>query len=570
MSVSEDPPRAPQTDTQPSANVHRDLFAQLFDKYFVWILGAVVLLAAVLRYKGIHSPILDHPGWRQGDTASIARNFALLQYNILFPQTNYNGPPPNYVELELQIVPFLAASLYKIFGVHEIFGRLISIAFSLGTVAVTGLFARWLFTSSVAGVIAAFFFAVFPGSIYYGRTFTPDTTMVFFLTAALYVTTRLIVEDEIFSQRSLARATALLTFAYLAKPVAVAGIVPVIAALWERVRSGRTMRPTAIGVMLVVPLVILYLYDVRVGEHAEWHWASGITKLHVIPSLIAALTHPSAFVEKAQTFFHVLGMLRETMLGTFGFFLSIASFIALPWVPARSRVMLWGWLIGGLAYTYVVVTVERVDYYMYLLLPLCALAIGGALAAFLQRMLEADAAPATRYAIASLVPILAIASAVDGHAAVRPYYSYNKQAYQNAVLLDNTLPKGAIVVIGHYGPDVQYYINRYGWEEDPYLWTPFDEQSAIRKGARYFISIEDNRLRRNLELCAWMSRFPLVNANTPGWPVYETDPARVLPGAQAFWSAFRTAERAGKGRAFLDAHRVCELHLGRKTASAGP
>ena len=77
----------------------------------------------------IHNPLLDHPAWRQGDTASIARNFATLQYNIMYPQTNYDGPPPNYVELELQIVPFLAASLYKVFGVHEIFGRLITLAF---------------------------------------------------------------------------------------------------------------------------------------------------------------------------------------------------------------------------------------------------------------------------------------------------------------------------------------------------------------------------------------------------------------------------------------------------------
>src|SRR5215469_15755799 len=180
----------------------------------------ILAIGLVLRLKGIHSPLLDHPGWRQGDTASIARNFATLNYNILYPQTNYDGPPPNYVELELQIVPFLAATFYKIFGVHEIIGRLITMAFSLGTVVTIGIFARWLFMSEIAGLFAAFFFATFPGSVYYGRTFTPDTTMVFFLTAALYVVTRLIVEDEIFNQRSLARATALLTFAYLAKPVA--------------------------------------------------------------------------------------------------------------------------------------------------------------------------------------------------------------------------------------------------------------------------------------------------------------------------------------------------------------
>ncbi|HEV7178769.1 MAG TPA: glycosyltransferase family 39 protein, partial [Candidatus Baltobacteraceae bacterium] len=277
-----------------------------------WTAGLllVVLFAVVLRLKGIHNPILDHPAWRQGDTASIARNFAHLQYNILYPQTNYDGPPPNYVELELQIVPFLAATLYKTFGVHEIFGRLITIAFSAGTVAIVGFFARWLFTSTVAGIIAAFFYAIFPGSIYYGRTFTPDAAMVFFLTAALYAATRFIVEDETLAQRSLARVTALLTFAYLAKPVAVAGIVPVLGVIWERARQGRTMRVTALGVLLLIPLIILSIYDQRVSAHAEWHWASGITTLHVIPALQSAFTSAAGFALKATQFREVLGMLR--------------------------------------------------------------------------------------------------------------------------------------------------------------------------------------------------------------------------------------------------------------------
>ena len=62
--------------------------------------------------------------------------------------------------------------------------------------------------------------------------------------------------------------------------------------------------------------------------------------------------------------------------------LTIACFVALPWMPSRSKTLLWGWLAGGLVYVYVVVTVERVDYYLYPLLPLCALVIGGAAARF--------------------------------------------------------------------------------------------------------------------------------------------------------------------------------------------
>ncbi|HEY5425831.1 MAG TPA: glycosyltransferase family 39 protein, partial [Candidatus Tumulicola sp.] len=145
-------------------------------------LGSILLIGLVLRLKGLHNPLLDHPGWRQGDTASIARNFFRLQYNIMFPQTTYNGAPPHYVELELQIVPFIAATLYRVFGLHPIFGRLITMAFSLGTIAVVAAFGRWLFKSANAGLAAAFLFAVYPGSVYYGRTFTPDTAMVFFLT----------------------------------------------------------------------------------------------------------------------------------------------------------------------------------------------------------------------------------------------------------------------------------------------------------------------------------------------------------------------------------------------------
>jgi hypothetical protein len=139
----------------------------------------------------------------------------------------------------------------------------------------------------------------------------------------------------------------------------------------------------------------------------------------------------------------------------------------------------------------------------------------------------------------------------SGHQAVKPYYAYSKVVYRQAKALDATLAPGALIVMGHYDPSVLYYIDRKGWEEDPYLWTPFDEESAIRKGARYFIAIEPKRLRRNVELHAWLERFPLANAQA-AWPVYETDPAQILPGAEARWKAFRRAEKAGRAASFGD------------------
>jgi len=331
----------------------------------------MVVIGAVLRLKGIHSPILDHPGWRQGDTAAIARNFATLRYNIFFPQTDYNGPPPNYVELELQIVPFLAATLYKLFGVHEIFGRLISLAFGLGTIALVGAFARRLFVSEFAGVAAAALYAIFPGSIYYSRTFMPDTAMVFFFTAAIYACARYFWDEETDSWRGFPAAALLLLAAFLAKPVAVVAIVPIACASIARFGWAGTLRRPQTYALLAVAFIPLVLYDRFVAAHAEWHWASGITQKHVIPSLLAAFTSGHAFVAKFHAFVHVFHLLRTTMLGPVGLALLVLGFA----VPYRKRdgALLYGWLAGALVYAYIVVTVERVDYYLYLVLPLAAL-----------------------------------------------------------------------------------------------------------------------------------------------------------------------------------------------------
>lgn len=470
----------------------------------------------------------------------------------------YDGPPPNYVELELQIVPFIAATLYKIFGVHVVFGRVIVLLFSLGTVVVVGCFARWLFGSISAGAIAAFFYAVFPGSVYYGRTFMPDTAMVFFLTSALFCAARYLARAGGLSTRALAGTTLLLSAAYLAKPVAVLAVVPLAAEVIRRLRSRAPTPWWHIVVLFVAPLLLLWMYDRRVASYAEWHWASGITRLHVLPALVAAFTTANGFFEKLSQLRIVSGMLRATMLGPISFLLAIASLAALPWIAARTKTLLWSWLAAALIYAYAVVTVERVDYYLYPFLPLCALAIGGALAYAGVAVRRADAAPAARYALLALIPALAITALATSRPAVAAYYRYNAAALADATSLDRSLPAGALVVIGHYGPDIQYYIDRFGWEEDPYLWTPFDEESAIAKGARYFISIEDGRLRRNLELCAWLARFPLVSGASD-WPVYHTDPDTMLPNADAFWQAFRRAERSGAGRRFLNAHGVCTL-----------
>ncbi|MBD5634307.1 MAG: glycosyltransferase family 39 protein, partial [Candidatus Eremiobacteraeota bacterium] len=431
---------------------------------------------------------------------------------------------------------------YKIFGVHEVFGRLISIGFSLGTIAVARAFARWTFASRLAGCIAALGFAIYPGSVYYGRTFMPDTAMTFFFSAAVFAAARWIYDDEELGfGRRFATAATLAALALLAKPVAAVGLVPIFGMLIARNGLGRTLRAPATYAFAAIALGPYLAYDAYVNSIAEWHWASGITNRHVLPSLAQAFRSPEAFHLKLSAFKGALGMLATTMLGPAGFgafVLAIALSIVLP-APARSRVVIFAWLAAALAYAYVVVTVERVDYYLYPFLPLAALATGG-LAESVRRLLPAGW---PRLLALGAGAAVAFAALVSGRAQVAPYYRYSKTVYRQAKALNVTLPAG-LVVMGHYDPSVLYYIGRKGWEEDPYLWTPFDEQSAIRKGARAFVAVEANRLARNVELSAWLERFPIANPKAK-WPVYLTDPNEVLPGAEERWREFRRREKLG-------------------------
>ena len=532
-----------------------------------WGLGlvAIAALALALRLHGIVNPIMDHPGWRQGDTAAIARNFALLRFDPLYPQTTYNGPAPNYVELELQIVPFLAAIAYKIAGVHVIVGRLLSIAFSIATVVTLGFFARCLFRSASAGLIAAFCYAVFPGGVYYGRTFMPDCAMTFFLTAALFSAYVLFRLEPRITAKTTALTTLLFALAFLAKPVAVLAVVPLAVLIAQRARDDRfAIAPSAI--VTLVPLLVLWLYDRDVAAHAEWHWASGITWLHVLPALTAAFSSGGAFLAKCTQFRIVLGMFRETMLGTIAFWCTILAFVVSAVTALARGRGCYG--AGSPADSSTFSSWSRSNAWITTCSRYCRSArwsSADSRAAYIRFVRRVDAAPTARNALLSLVPVLALALFLAARAPVEAYYGYNVEAYRAALLLDGSIPSDALLVIGHYGPDLQYYMNRFGWEEIPYSGCCSTKRAQLRKGARYFVAVERTRLNHNLELCAYLQRFNALRWSGP-WTVYVTDPKNV-PARMNFWRAFRTAERTGHGRDYLDRS---GMRCHRRIRRAGP
>jgi len=147
-----------------------------------WLALALALLALALRCYGLTAPLLDYHSWRQADTAAIARNYAANGYRLFYPQVDWGGTTPGYVESEFPLYSYTLALLYGLFGVREWLGRILTALASVAAVAALyGLVPSGqgsAGTGERAALYAGLALALMPFPIYFGRTVMPDTWML--------------------------------------------------------------------------------------------------------------------------------------------------------------------------------------------------------------------------------------------------------------------------------------------------------------------------------------------------------------------------------------------------------
>ncbi|HEX9438852.1 MAG TPA: glycosyltransferase family 39 protein, partial [Roseiflexaceae bacterium] len=147
-----------------------------------WPALALALLALALRCYGLRAPLLDYHSWRQADTAAIARNYATNGYHLFYPQVDWGGTTPGYVESEFPLYTYTLALLYRLFGVREWLGRMLTaLASAAAVVALYGLVRSGQRSAGLgerAALYAGLALALMPFPIYFGRTVMPDTWML--------------------------------------------------------------------------------------------------------------------------------------------------------------------------------------------------------------------------------------------------------------------------------------------------------------------------------------------------------------------------------------------------------
>lgn len=157
----------------------------------------IFLLGAYVRVINIWQPLdgsMKAP-WRESDVASIARNYYREGMNIFSPRIDWRGDGPGYAEMEFPVLPWMIALFYKVFGYHEIAGKLLSFSFSLASLLIFLKLSHY-FLPKLADAAATLFFALNPLLFRTANTLQPESLMFMLYLLAVYAFLRWIQDDS--------------------------------------------------------------------------------------------------------------------------------------------------------------------------------------------------------------------------------------------------------------------------------------------------------------------------------------------------------------------------------------
>lgn len=214
------------------------------------VLAGILLLGLGLRAIQFTNPLLGHQSWRQTDTAAIARNFVEEDFDLLRPRIDWRGSTSGEVESEFPAFTFLTACLYRVFGVREWIGRALAIACSLLAIFLWHRLVRAL-AGEAAALWSAFFLAVLPLPVFFGRAFMPESLLLASLAGGLYFYTRY---DRSGSRTFLLASALAFALAASIKPPALHALLAVAWMAFRRHGVGALRRPELWGFVVVVLL----------------------------------------------------------------------------------------------------------------------------------------------------------------------------------------------------------------------------------------------------------------------------------------------------------------------------
>ena len=425
---------------------------------FIWLVCGLGI-----RLIKISQPFVDAWSWRQADVAMIAENFYRHGFSLFYPQINWAGRAPGYVGTEFQLVSFLAAVLYGVFGVQEWIGRSVSVLFFALSVPFFYFLVDKV-SNARSALWAAGIYILTPLSIFASRSFMPDMASLSLSIVALYLFGTWLERApnaKLFIAMSLATSLAIL----VKLPAILIG-VPLLAMAWEK------------------------------------HGARGLCRRELVAFAALSLSGPlawythAALISLAYPPYHFFGgggikiedagwyveILRRTVTSSLTPIVSVAMLLGL-FLPARTP---YGWLFHWWLLALIVFVVlagngnYRHDWYQLPVVPVAAALAGRACDQAFRHVAERTGARLAFIGAGVFVAGLAYVSYV----CIAPHYEAKRLAWwQAGCELNRITPPDTLVLIADDGdPTALYYSKRPGWHFLQYFGSnPVDSHQAIRE-----------------------------------------------------------------------------------------
>jgi len=437
------------------------------------ILILIILLAFTLRLYRLNNPLADWHSWRQADTAAVSRNFVKKGFDLLHPRFDdlSNVPsgfenPEGYRFVEFPVYNFIQAVLFKTFPLisFEVWGRLVSILFSLGS-----LIFLYLIVEKYLGIktalLSAFFFAILPFNIYYSRVILPEPMMLFTSLGMIYFFDKWIEKSKLLDG---CLAILLASLSFLLKPFTLVFLLPIAYLGWKKWQFNMS-KWLSLSICLILSILPFIWWRWWMG-----HFPEGIPYSPPLFNL-TKIRFKGAF------FWWIFAeRIGKLILGGWGLILFGLGTIVKP--NKKEGLFFYSWLVAILAYFTIVAGGNvRHDYYQVLAIPIiCVFLAKGA--NFLLTAPKKYFSRITNYLL--LITCILFMFAFSWYQ-VRDFFNINNPVIIEAgKTVDRLVPKNA-KVIAPYGGDTAflYQTKRQGWP------VGIEIEKMIELGATHYVNV---------------------------------------------------------------------------------
>jgi hypothetical protein len=450
------------------------------------LLSTIVIIALIVRLYRIDEPLADWHSWRQADTSAVTRRFVQDGIDLLHPKyydlsdiPSGKNNPNGYRMVEFPFINALTALFVQALPslTLEIWGRLVSIGFSLGSIVILARIVKREMDSATA-LVSAFIFSVLPFNIYFHRTILPEIPLLFFSLVSMdFFLEWLDTQKKQHFIISLVSAQ----LALLLKPYFLLFTLPLIFKTYEHYgfKALKNKYFYLYSIFMLLPFLLWRLWILQYPEGIPANlWLFNGTGIRFRPAFFRWI-----FAER----------IAKLITGYWG--LILFAFGLLISHKKQKLNFFISWLVAVVLYLFIFATGNVThDYYQIIIIPPIAVMMAkGITAMFSGKIANINVKTARITALICLIFSLGFS-----WYHIRDYFNINHPEIVRAGQIANViLPKEA-KVIAPYGGDTAflYQINRKGWPIGGGI------EDKIEKGATDYVTvIEDDESKKLSEQC---------------------------------------------------------------------